>query len=156
MGNQSSTECSSTATPKVDGVRAKGVSLLTTAEDIEEWAEWLPDSLEKRKKTKDSDTSAAQRHVDWEDENIVTKETKVWFIFGQPPNASSVYNPQNASSVYITLVAELGLAIIRVALPPRSASAGPRTTVPYRQQIERRHRIHTFGFCLTQQGATHN
>jgi len=81
MGNQSSTECSSTAAPRVDGVRTKGVSLLTTAEDIEEWAEWLPDSLEKRKKTKDSDTSAAQRHVDWEDENIVTKETKVWFIF---------------------------------------------------------------------------
>jgi len=78
MGNQSSTECEK---QKVDGVRAKGVSLLTTAEDIEEWAEWLPDSLEKRKKTKDSDTSAAQRHVDWEDENIVTKETKVWFIF---------------------------------------------------------------------------
>ena len=71
-------------------------------------------------------------------------------------NVTGGCSPRNASSVYITLVAELGLAIIRVALPPRSASAGPRTTVPYRQQIEHRHQIHTFGFCLTQQGATHN
>ena len=63
-------------------------------------------------------------------------------------NVTGGCSPRNASSV--TLVAELGLAIIRVALPPRSASAGPRTTVPYRQRIERRHQIHTFGFCLTQ------
>jgi len=48
-------------------------------------------------------------------------------------NVTGGCSPRNASSVYITLVAELGLAIIRVALPPRSASAGPRTTVPYRQ-----------------------
>jgi len=67
MGNQSCTECSSTTTPRVDGVRAKGVSLLTTAENIEEWAEWLPDWLRKRKtrETRDLDTSAVQRHVDW-------------------------------------------------------------------------------------------
>ena len=44
--------------------------LLTSAEEIEAW---LPDSTQKMK----AGTLSANRQVDWDDENVVMKETQV-------------------------------------------------------------------------------
>ena len=97
MGNSHSSD----GLPPPGERKAKGCSLLTSAEEIESW---LPDSMEKMKKMKPG-TVPAEHVEDWEDENVVMKATQVRtrFFSEMHVDVATITNVSALTSVTVRL-----------------------------------------------------